>query len=517
MDEKPSSAAAHKINGVELSEDPADLFVILYDLLPEEHFCADEAIDWFQDPTVNGFANQVCKDVLAVGRVTGTLAGDIAGEVKTHGSRGMFAALLGLDRALAVANPFSPYYNESAMAWLSVRYISHNRLNNPDRTTGLLLPRCARPGKIVLEWEHKADFFNVHRATARDLDRIRIDRIPSRNDPGFTAKEPISVGAVPMLEKYADLEFDWKPKGAGRRYRITPSEPRLSDRVGQAARNLWESDARIGVLPESTLSDPLLRHWTDVLRELPDDSGLEWLLLGTGPVGDTDPPPNRAVLVDCRTGQTILEQDKMAGFTLTADLATQWRLPGEPHRQLAREGVLRGLDVAVLDSSLGRLAILICEDVKQTVPFAAKLQALGVSHILVPLFAAPILRARVQWERQAAQRCVEEFGAWVVLSNSLAVGAEMDVPPYVEPEDGFSCVVVGPPAHKASTYAEVSDTQFCRADSAVDLSHVLFRNDKPVTPEDSTSPPLPTVRPGWSEVEPSLDGVTEEPDWGGAG
>ncbi|GAA3792503.1 hypothetical protein GCM10022403_028130 [Streptomyces coacervatus] len=515
MNEEMPRAAVHSINGVELTADPADLFVILYDLLPEERFRADEAIDWLQDLTVREKADHICRQVLQTGRVTEKLAGDIVREVDNHGHLGMFTALVGLDRALAAANPFNTRFNDPTMDWLRVRYIRHNRLNTPRRTTGLLLPRCARPGKVMAEWENKTDFFNVHRVTPDDCRRIRLSRIPALNDPGFKGEESISIGAVPIVERYTDLKFEWERKGPGRRYRITPSED-LGVRIGSAVRNLWQSGAEIGVLPESTVSTPLLKNWKNALRELPQDSGLRWLLVGTGPLTDTNPPPNRAVLIDCRTREVILRQDKMAGFTVTTDLADQWRLPGGPHQGLAREDINRGTEITVLESSLGRLAVFICEDIKQSVRWAAQLQALGVSHIFVPLFAAPILRARPQWERQAAQRCIEELGAWVVLSNSLAVGAEMKTPDYVEPGDGFNCVVVGPRTHKATTYADY-DTQFCRADSAVDVSRVHYRNDTPQTAEDGMPLPLPTLQPGWSEVEPAYADVDDEPDWGEAG
>ncbi|MEV6170049.1 hypothetical protein AB0L99_17695 [Streptomyces sp. NPDC051954] len=465
-----------------------------------------------RNSTVQGIADHVCKSVLGTGRVSDRLAGDIVRNIDNHGHLGMFAALLGLDWAVAAANPFSPGYDEPTMSWLSIRYIRHNRLNNPRETAGLLLPRCARPGKVMAEWENKADFFNVHRVAPEDCARIHLGRIPSRNDPAFSGEKPISVGAVPVLEKYTELEFEFQAKGPVRRYRTRPVSGRLRDRVGQVFRNLQESGAEIGVLPESTLSSALLDHWKTLLREQPEDSGLQWMLLGTGPLDDTNPPPNRAVLVDCRTRQTILQQDKMAGFTLTADLANQWRLPGEPHRGLAREDIARGLDITVLESTLGRIAVFVCEDVKQSVRWAAKLQAFGVSHVFVPLFAAPILRARPQWERQAAQRCIEEFGAWVVLSNSLAVGAEMRTPPHAPQGDGFNCAVVGPRSHTATTYADY-DTQFCRADSAADVSRVHYRNDTPVTAEENTALPLPTVQPGWSEVEPTWADAAEDPDW----
>ncbi|MBO4258375.1 hypothetical protein [Streptomyces griseorubiginosus] len=507
MNAHASGDSAHAISRPELPDDPADLFVVLYDLLPDEHFQGQEAIEWVHDPAVRVRADQVCTSVLKAGRVTAELAAEIAAEIQVPGGRATFAVLTGLDWALGSVNPFSPCYDEPTMAWLARRYIQYNRLNNPrGATAGLLLPRCTRPGKVLAEWTGKPDFFNVHRVTPDNCRRIRLGRIPDRNDPAFSGGKPISVGAVPMLEKYTELEFAQEKKNGAMRYRITPSTARLQDRVGQVIRNLGESEAVIGVLPESTLSEPLLERWDDLRGELPEDSALQWILLGTGPVGDSDPKPNRAVLVDCLTGRAVLQQDKMAGFTLTADLAAQWRLPLTTHNGLAVEDITRGLHVTVLESSLGRIAVLICEDIKQSVGWAAKLQALGVSHIFVPLFAAPITREWAAWERQAAQHCVEEFGAWVVLVNSLAIGAEMrTAAPDTDSEDdtgrmdnAFNCVVVGPRTRKPVKYGDY-DTQFCRADSAAGVSRVVFRNrTKLDAPGDGDRPTLPTVERGWA-------------------
>lgn len=494
MDANSVRDAENPINGADLPADPADLFVVLYDLLPDEPFCGEEATDWLRVSTVRRFADRVCTSVLRTGRVTPRLTKAVAKEAELHGDRGVFAALLGLDWALATANPFSPSYDTQTMTWLSIRYLRHHRLNNPrGKTKGVLLPRCTRPGKVMAEGAAKADFFNVHRVTPEDLRRIHIDRIPSRNDPAFAAGEEISIGAVPMLEKYAELEFEWHQRNERRRYRVTPSTGRLNDRVGQVVRGLGRSGADIAVLPESTLSPPLLQQWRTLLGELPDHSRLQWALLGTGPLGDSSPPPNRAVLMDCRTGEIVLRQDKMAGFTVTPRVATTWRLPGEPHEKLAVEDISRGLDITVLESSLGRIAVFVCEDIKQSVQWEAKLQALGVSHILVPLFSSPISRQVTRWDRQAAQRCVEEFGAWVILSNSLAVGAEMRTQPPLDPEDGFNCVVVGPHTREPVEYGDY-DTQFCRADNAAAVSRVVHRNDESTGPEGG----LPKVQRGWS-------------------
>lgn len=300
-----------------------------------------------------------------------------------------------------------------------------------------------------------------------------------------------------MLDSNSDLTFDFNRDDDVGLYRVSPRTERLDDRIGQVIRNLGESDAVIGVLPESTLSATLLSRWKQLLTELPEESGLRWVLVGTGPLGTDDPPPNRAVLVDCLTGRTVLEQDKMAGFTMGEGQAVRWGLPGEPHDCLAVEDVTRGRDIRVMESALGRIAVLICEDLKQSVIWEAKFQAFGVSHVFAPLFASPISRTpKDRWERVAAQRCVEEQGAWVVLSNSLAVGASMDPP--LDPEDCFNCAVVGPASRHPKQHGNYR-TQFARATSAVDLSRVVYENDTRVVTEGGKPLPLPEVEGGWAE------------------
>jgi len=496
MHEKATRGAAHSINGAELPDDPADLFVVLYDLLSDEHFRDRKPIGWRKNPTVRELADDVCTDVLKDGYATPELAAQI---IREHGDPGIFAVLTGLDWAMGAANPFMPCYDEPAMGRLTRRYARHGRFDSPrdEQETGLLLPRCTRPGKLAANPTNKPDFFNVHRVTPDNCHGIQHGLISSRNDPAFSGGEAIAIGSAPLLENNDDLEFGFSRDDDVGLYRITPSTERLSERIGQVIRNLGNSEAAIGILPESTLSNTLFGQWRQLLTELPEESSLRWILLGTGPLGTDDPPPNRAVLVDCLTGQSVLEQDKMAGFTMGEGQAVRWGLPGEPSDCLAVEDITRGRHISVMESALGRIAVLICEDLKQSVLWEAKFQAFGVSHIFAPLFASPISRTpKDRWERVAAQRCVEEQGAWVVLANSLAVGAEMD--PQLDPEDCFNCAVVGPASRHPKQHGNYR-TQFSRADSAVELSRVVYENDTRVVTEGGKPLPLPVVEGGWAE------------------
>lgn len=132
MNESASHGGPHSIYGEELPDDPADLFVVLYDLLSDEHFRARKPIAWRKSPTVQGLANDICRDTLKSGHATPELASHI---VRQHGDRGLFAVLTGLDWALGYVNPFIPSYDVPTMGRLARRYARHHRLNSPATRT----------------------------------------------------------------------------------------------------------------------------------------------------------------------------------------------------------------------------------------------------------------------------------------------------------------------------------------------------------------------------------------------
>ncbi|TDD88483.1 hypothetical protein E1293_06250 [Actinomadura darangshiensis] len=433
---------------------PADLFVHLYDTISDDVFQGWTATRWYRRERVRRDANEVAEAVLEDGVLDPAVTAEI---IAGRGDLGRFTILLGLDIALAHASPYAPFHDAPALAGVLVTYLTEGRLNGPG-TTGALLPRCAFPGR-PRGLRTKAEFFGVHRVPQAEWELIDHRILPAVNDPHFNREEPVAVGCAPVLETYDDIDIEFGERNGTTVYTLRPMDSSgIRSRIKAIVRRLDESGAQLAVMPEASLSDALLEHWKEVafdtaVRER-GRRPLRFLLLGSGPLGGGDPPPNRAVLLDRWTGQELLVQDKLSGFTLDAGQMRLWRLPDAPAAGTAAEYARPGTKVSVLDSSLGRLAVLICEDLGRSAGWERELQSCGVSHLLVPIFSKPILEYR--WEEQGAERQVAGLGSWVTVSNSLAVGSA--VPDEDLPGPRHTCLVAGPKSLHRTAY--VMERQF---------------------------------------------------------
>ncbi len=458
--------------------DPADLFIRLYDALPDHRFQGWQATDWHRDPAVRRRADEICETVLALGRLDPDLTEEI---IEADGDRGRFAILLGLDAALAYASPYSPYHDAPALSGVLIQYLTEGRLNSDERD-GALLPRCAFPGR-PLGRRTKAEFFGVHRVPPAEWERIDHSVLPAVNDAHFNRDEPVTIGCAPVLETFDDVEIGFEHRYDMTLYRLRPVDSdAVRKRIRTIVRRLDEAGARIAVMPEIALSDGLLEHWKEVAYDTAgrdrDQHPLRYIMLGSGPLGPGDPPPNRAVLIDRWTGEELLVQDKLSGFTLDQDQMRLWRLPGAPESGTADEHIQPGTRVSVLDMALGRLAVLICEDLTRSIGWERELLACGVSHLLVPIFSKPILRYR--WEQQGAERQIATLGSWVTVANSLVVGTV--IPDDELPGPRYTALVAGPEGLERTSYS--GTVQFAKAKTGDQLA-VL----------DDTEA-LPTLLPG---------------------
>ncbi|TDC52715.1 hypothetical protein E1281_18770 [Actinomadura sp. KC345] len=446
--------------------EPADLFVHLYDSIADDVFQSWTATRWYAEERVRRKANEIADAVLEHGVLD---PAQTARTIAMRGDQGAFTILLGLDIALAHASPYAPYHDAPALAGVLVNYLTEGKLNGPG-TTGALLPRCAFPGRPHGK-RSKAEFFGVHRVPQAEWDRIDHTVLPAVNDPHFSRDEPVTVGCAPVLETFDDVDIEFGERDGMTVYRLRPMDSSgLRSRIKAIVRRLDESGAQLAVMPEASLSDALLEHWKEVAFDTAgrdrDRRPLRFILLGSGPLGADDPPPNRAVLLDRWTGQELLVQDKLFGFTLDSGQMRLWRLPDAPDAGTAVEYARPGTRISVLDSSLGRLAVLICEDLGRSIGWERELEACGVSHLLVPIFSKPILEHR--WEDQASERQVAGLGSWVTVSNSLAVGAA--IPDEDLPGTRYTCLVAGPKSLRRTAYA--TERQFGVARTGAELGRL---------------------------------------------
>jgi len=461
---KPASATGGLTGSY--SADPADLFTQLYDLLPDGPFRNREVTRWDRDPEVARLAEQVYECVLDQGAMK---PGDLGRMLEGAGHRGVFAVLRGLDWALAHVNPFSAAFDYGRLASLVTRYAETGQLNDADATDGALLPRCAYPGR-PRGGNSKASFFGVHRVPAEIWGQIQYERIKARHEPHFRRDQPVVIGCAPILESFADVQLEFSEQDGNSVFRLGPVDSAgLRARIDAVVKKLDESSARIGVMPEGALSDDLLAYWKTVGYATAErGKALRWLLVGSGPLGDADPPPNRAVLLDRWTGDSLLAQDKLSSFTLTVEQTSDWKLAEQPINGTAAEYMTQGSAISVRESSLGRLAVLICEDLTQSDGWEREILAYGVSHLLVPIFSKPIMHYR--WEQTAAERQINNMGSWIVIANSLVVDRALGNSS--TNGDRHTCLVAGPGDSNRANYRY--NLQFGTAEAGGELGQVLL-------------------------------------------
>ena len=423
-----------------MSDDYADRFCELFDRLDAAEFHA-EGEAWMADAEVASTAARVEQAVLG---------GEPA--PAPDGGRETFAVLLGLDAALAHANPLLGAAAPPALTECTLRYAESGRFDSGS-VPGALLPRFARPGRRGQLPDDPADAFgSVVRVSSAGWEACDHIALPARSRLTRPEREAgLRVATAPMIREPDELEWEVQERSGLRFYRIHPAdrEP-MRARVERVITAWDEHDVAIGVAPELCLSRALLEHWQVALRERAGagTSRLRLVVAGSGNVDGCSPPANEAVLLDARTGEVLVRQRKVHPFNFShADLEL-WgladRLTGPIDEDLSR-----GRRVCVMEAGGARLAILVCEDLARLHAFAGALHAHGVSLLLVPVFARPTKDRR--WERARAEVYSDAIGSSVVVANSLVIAQIVGSPAPV----GTAIAVA--PGHAAIGHASEPD------------------------------------------------------------
>lgn len=395
--------------------DAADAYVRLYDVL---YRCPGGLLDDWWDQGVEQLATQVSAEVQA----TGHLPDERMPDPLEPGFEA-WGALLGLDYALRGADDSLGALTWKVFSHLRFRLRLHGRLN--DETDGRLLFRRARAGRpnglnSIDEFLHLLRI-PAHLSTHIDIERVR--EVDDLTDPGYgshTDPGPlptVQIAQLPLLAEPDDL--DWGVRNGS--YHAGPKAT-LIDHLPAALEALEAGGAEIGFLPEASLNDAMVEEWRNLLVNTPPpaDSRLTWLLIGSGPVTcvGTRPtanrPTNRAVLLH-RNGDVLLTHDKQRGFTFTK---TQQQESGIDLGGTRTEYLAQGTDITLLESSYGRIGILICEDLDWH-DVRGDVIAAGVTHLLVPVLAPAMWRKG--WQEKAAMILVKEAGTTTAVGNGLAI------------------------------------------------------------------------------------------------
>jgi predicted amidohydrolase len=400
-----------------VSVDLADLFCELFDRLDPARFVA-EGEAWMADAERAATATRV--EQAALGGEPVAAPGD---------AREAFAVLIGLDAALAHANPLLGGPAPPALSEYAMRYAESGRFDS-GAVPGALLPRFARPGRRGQLPDDLADAFGaVVRVDASGWNACDHVALPARSRLTRPEREAgLRVATAPMIREPDELEWQVDERSGLRFYRIHPAdrEPTRA-RIENVVRAWDEQDVTIGVAPELCLSRALLERWQTALRQRAGarTSRLRLVLAGSGNVNGSTPPANEALLLDGRTGEVLASQRKVHPFNFSRDDLELWGLADRLTAPID-EDLSRGERVCVVEAGGARLAILVCEDLARLHAFAAALHGHGVSLLLVPVFARPTKDRR--WERARAEVYSDSIGSNVVVANSLVIARILGSP-----------------------------------------------------------------------------------------
>jgi hypothetical protein len=421
--------------------DPANLFTVLFDSMPAEPLLSGLVADWAKDGDFWYRSTEVAQKV--PGR---ELSETEVRRAQNEDPRDLLAILYGLDAALIdVRKPYARSLVPDVQRAI-VRYRGEHHSLSDEELGGALLPRFTnhRPGGNDLTLS--ALFKNVIRVAEGAWGKVSYKAIPDWVS-GLDIRlangdkpERIPVGVAAMLESPDDVHFkrvaelppDIHHGGDSvDGYFPGPRDDemtlhRMVRRIDTILRRLDDSGAVIGVLPHACLCDSLVESWKRALGESADrrtDGGsrLQWVLIGTGLLGDS-PSPSRAIVLDGK-GREVFSQDQVNARRLEPDTLAEWGLEdsGTAPRRAALQHMRAGKRIEVRDTDAGRVAILACEDLKQLPRTCEDLDTVGVSLILAPVFAEPMQEEQSS-SRVAGEYCVDKLGAWIVVVNSLVVG-----------------------------------------------------------------------------------------------
>lgn len=404
--------------------DAADLFCEIYDEFEAPRLNPREVDDWLTDEQVIDISSSTEGAVLATGSLDRDYVRD-AIEIAEDRDRRRYAYLQGIDNALLHVHPHMGTYDLAGLTAIATRYAVSGRFST-DAAPGALLPRFAVPPREQMAVESLAGTFAaVVRVPAETWDRLSHTSIPARSDFHRRDRERgILFGCVPFLDRLDDLE--WKTSNTdGRSFlqtRVIPSDE-VRERIGRVLRRLDEQGVMVGVLPESCASDQTLEWWREeiVAKRPPRDSRLRWIFAGTGPLDEeSDPPRNSGVLLDRLTGDVLLTQDKMHRFVMDPELISSWGLSEKLGTGYVLEDITAGETLNLAECALGRLVILICEDLSRTMIEGPDLLAHGVSHVLCPVLSDDV--EAHHWEHNKAKDYADQIGAQTVVANSRMIG-----------------------------------------------------------------------------------------------
>lgn len=215
------------------------------------------------------------------------------------------------------------------------------------------------------------------------------------------------VGMAPIAEDGGDLSFSVSTRLSHPFLDANPLESPLSARICDTTEAMIDRGAGLIVLPELVTSASAVTQLSDKLRLKGRTDG-SLIVAGTGPSAASSPTNNRPyneAVVMTASGEELYRQRKLNPFNMAADRMGQCQIDRAAGHEDKNhlEDCAMGTELVVCDIiGLGRVIVLICEDIEQEHPGGTV-----CSRTFPDWIVTPILDVKLEFGRWTHRRAIE--------------------------------------------------------------------------------------------------------------
>jgi len=237
------------------------------------------------------------------------------------------------------------------------------------------------------------------------------------------------VGLAPIAEDKDDLRFEPSKRGKRAYLDTLPGAVDLPDRMGVAVTSLLDDGAGIIVLPELVTGPGVADTLSGTLRARGSTGTPALVLAGTGATVAVHPgsnrPYNEAVLMSAG-GRILARQRKLHVFNMDKGRMKACGIAPAPGCETRNhlEDAAPGGELLVCDlHGLGRVMVLICEDLQQQTPGGDVALVVRPDWILTPVL--DISQTEGRWTHARAIEIGRKTQSRVIVSCSATLGVRM--------------------------------------------------------------------------------------------
>ena len=241
------------------------------------------------------------------------------------------------------------------------------------------------------------------------------------------------VAVVPCAEEHGDIEFTSRLHGSPRLDASVAqvAERRMIEQAGALITRLADASVALALLPELAVTGAVVSALSSALKSLRranPDASLRWVIAGSGPSDEVDPQSglrfNQCVVLGA-TGKAIWRQRKLNHYAMHPDAMKRYGLDdlvidARDHV----EDMHTCSRVCIRDSVLGRVVVLICEDLAQPRPGEIVMDGLRPDWVFTPVLDGELLVGR--WGHQRAWQNAARFEANALIATSLVLPRRQD-------------------------------------------------------------------------------------------